>query len=275
MRPRFLSIVSATLLLLGAGCVLDTKIGLPAWFLRTGAPSENAAVAAWDLKLQNGTSLTIRPSVLGFTGALDEVLGDESRALHVTVREADPERFMRLVWKSASASGTLALRTYEGAHAMLLPVFWPLGEAEAKLNGGLWLSREAYDALKNDGTIEWRLGLAEQALASVSSAFKTFNDLSVKLSGSATSTQLSSPFRLQKTGTSDSFPLMVDGRLTFVRVVRATSWFADLFILDNPANPLILKVVVHPAAQPALKALASTSVRWNELGYEITSIFRP
>ena len=275
MKTRLLCAASV-LILLGAGCAFDQPIGLglPSWFPKLGAPKGDAATAATDFDLRPGTQMTVRPSTLGVTGAIDEALGNEERSIRVTVREFDPESAMRLEWKSASASGTVALSSYAGAHAMLLPVFWPNGDAKAYQNGGLWLSRDAFEALKIDGETEWRLGLAERTLAAVSSAFETFNRLSVTLSGSATSTALASPFRLKKTGTLDAFPLMIDGRLTLVRVVRATSWFADLFVLDNVDNPLILKVVVHPVAQPALKALAG-AVRWDELGYDITSVLRP
>ncbi len=275
MRTRLLC-AAAALVLLGAGCALDQPIalGLPSWFPRLGAPKGDAAAAAAEFDLRAGTQLTVRPSTLGVTGAIDEALGNEERSVRVTLREVDPERALRLDWKSASASGTVVLSSYEGARAMLLPVFWPDGDARAYGNGGLWLSRAAFNALKINGTTEWRLGLAERTLATVSSAFEAFNRLSVTLSGSATSTALASPFQLKKTGTTDAFPLMIDGRLTLVRAVRASSWFADLVILDNVDNPLILKVVVHPVAQPALKALAG-AVRWNELGYDITSVLRP
>ncbi len=266
----------AALLLLGAGCTpvekLRTALAKLPWF---GAPSSEAAEVSRSIALEAGLAFTVRPSTLGVTGAFDEVLGDESRALHATVRESAPETFLALAWEGASATGTLALAFYGDAEAMLLPAFWPAGEGEARHNGGVWMTRAAFEALQSDGSVEWRLGLAEQTLSAVSRAFQTFNDLAITYAGSSTSTVDASPFQLRKTGTSDTFPLVVDGRLTFVRVVRASSWFADLLILDHPENPLILKVVVHPAAQPALKALEPTSVRWKEIGYEITSLSRP
>jgi hypothetical protein len=267
---------SVALVLLGAGCEPIEKLqtalaGLP-WF---GAPSSDASAAAHGIAFEAGLAFTVRPSTLGVTGAVDEVFGDESRALHVMVREAAPETFAALEWQTVSATGTLALVFYEDAQAMLLPAFWPPGAAEARHNGGVWMTRSSFASMQNNGKVEWRLGLAEQTLSAVSRAFQTFNALAVTYAGSSTSSAIASPFQLQKTGTSDTFPLLVDGRLTFVRVVRATSWFADLFVLDNPEHPLILKVVVHPAAQPALKALEPTSVRWNEIGYEITSLSRP
>lgn len=268
--------VAAAMLLVGAGCAplekLQTTLARVPWF---DAPANMSGETALAIDFQQGLSFEIRPTTLGVTGSVDEVFGDESRLLRVTVREAEPEAAVSLEWKTSTATGTLALQSFEGAHAMLLPAFWPEGSGEASQNGVVWMSRSAFASLQNDGKVEWRLGLAERALSAVSSAFQTFNALAATYAGSASSSALVSPFQLQKTGTSDAFPLLLDGRLELVRVVRATSWFADIFVLDNPENPLILKVVVHPVARPALIALEPTSVRWNEMGYEITSISRP
>ncbi len=272
---RASAIFAMILLLTGAGCAplkkIESTLAKLPWFR---APSGDAKAAAEAIALEPGLGITIRPSTFGVTGAVEEALGDESRVLRLTVREAAPETLLAMDWKSASATGTLTLAFYEDAQAMLLPAFWPAGEAEARHNGAIWMSHAAFASLKNDQAVEWRLGLADQTLSVISKAFKAFNDLSIRFAGSATSTPVS-PFQLRKTGTSDSFPLLVNDKLTFVRILRATSWFGDVFILDNPENPLIVKVVVHSAAQPALRALEPTSVRWNEIGYEITSLFRP
>ncbi len=272
MKTR-LSFIVVTSLMLGGGCVSVENLGVlgkDAWF---GRPADSAAATARTIALVPGFMFTVRPSRLGVTGAVDEVFGDEERVVQVTVREARSEAFVRLDWKTRSATGTLSLFSYENAEAMLLPAFWPAGEGEIEGGGGLWMSKASFAALQNEERVELRLGLAEHALSSVSKAFHVFNTVTESLfRGSAPN--LASPFQLRKTGTSDTFPLLVDGRMTLVRVVRATSWFADVFVLDNPEHPLILKVVIHPAVEPALKAFQSASVRWNELGYEITSISR-
>ena len=218
-------------------------------------------------------TFTVRPSALGVTGAIDEAFGLDGKAMTVEVTEADPETSLGLAWKTASATGTLLLKSYEGAHAMLLPAFWS-GDAVAEANGGLWLSKAAYGELVEAGKTEWRLGLAENAFATLSKAFAAFNDLSAKLSSSSTSTQLASPFMIERKGVVEAYPMTVDGKIVLVRAVKASSWFADFLILENENNPLILKVTVNPVAAPALKALAAAEIRWEELGYEITSADR-
>jgi len=273
---RLILAFAAALVLSGAGCDLSQKIAwrLPFSFEKA-LPSADPAAATAAIALKPGLAFTVRPSALGVSGAIDEAFGIDGRALSVEVTEADPEDALSLAWKTGSATGTLALAEYEGAHAMLLPAFWLKGESSAAGNGGLWLSRAAYDELAGAGKTEWRLGLAENAFSALSRAFKTFNDLSARLSGSATATQVASPFTIEKTAVIEAYPLTVGGRIVLVRAIKATSWFAEFLVLENPENPLILKVVVNPVAAPALKALESAEIRWDELGYEITSISLP
>ena len=277
MRPfRLLAAFAAALVLTGAGCDLSKKIEwrFPFSFGKA-QPASDAAASTAGISLKPGLAFTVRPSALGVNGAIDEVFGLDARALVVEVRNADPERALTLGWMTSAATGTLSLGAYEGAHVMLLPAFWIKGESSAEGNGGLWLSRAAYDELFGAGKTEWRLGLAENALSALSKAFKAFNDISAKLSGSATATQVASPFMIEKTAVIEAYPLTVDGRIVLVRAIKATSWFAEFLVLENRENPLILKIIVNPVAAPALRALESAEIRWDELGYEITSISRP
>lgn len=276
MNRKRIILLAAALLLMGAGCDLSKKIEwrLP-FSLGDALPSGDPAAATAAIALEQGLELTVRPSALGVSGAIDEAFGLDARAMIVEVAHADPEKGVALLWKTASATGSLMLAEYAGAQAMLLPAFWPKGASSAEGNGGLWLSRAAYDGLAANGRTEWRLGLAENAFSTLSKAFATFNDLSAKLSGSATSTQVRSPFTIEKTAVIEAYPMTVDGRIVLVRAVKATSWFAEFLILENRENPLILKVTVNPVAAPALKSLESAEIRWEELGYEITSISLP
>jgi hypothetical protein len=216
----------------------------------------------------------VRPSTLGVSGTVDQVFGLDQDAVNVTVKEAGTDR-RTIAWNDASASGTLTVSPYADAETMILPAFWQTGAITASHNGGLWLSRSAYDALSAGKEVEWRIGVADDALGTLSTALKTFNSLSAQFFGSATAGPELSPFTIKKTGTAEAFPLMLDGQLTLLRTLEASSWFADFVILDNPDDPLILKVSVHPAAAPALKALQSEHLRSDELGYEITSLERP
>ncbi len=273
MRPRVLPLVLAALVTLGgAGCSLERKIGVD--FSFPSGTALTAADASLGIPAQPGLRFTVRPSVLGVTGSVDQLLGLEERTLHVTLGEAAAAR-RSLVWEGASASGTLDVSASDDVQSMLLPAFWTAGMQTASNSSGLWLSRSAYDALSASGTAEWKIGLADRTLTVAASALKSFNDLAFRFFRSATAVPEISPFTLKETGTSETFPLTVDGRLLLLRTITASNWLADFVVLDNPENPLILKVAVHPAAEPALRAFASSPVRWEELGYEITEMTRP
>jgi hypothetical protein len=281
---RRVLIIAVTILFCGAGCGLDQKIDWKLPFLWNPlTASGDAAAAARSIELKPGLSFIIRPSVLGVSGTVDQVFGLDENSLNVRVKEAGPDR-RTIEWQETSATGTdvmahatstLSVCQYADAQAMILPAFWQAGQTTASKNGGLWLSRSAFDGLIAGQEVDWRIGLADNALGAISRAFSTFNELSTKYFGSATVVPEISPFTVKKTGTADAFPLMIDGRLVLLRTLQASSWFADFVILDNAENPLILKVSVHPAAAPALKALEPARLRWEELGYEITSLARP
>lgn len=270
-----LLIIASLLPLLGAGCWLEQKLDWKLPFsLDTSKDLGDAAVASASIALKPGLGFTVHPSTLGVTGSVQQMLGLDADALRVQVKEAGSDRRV-IAWQGASATGTLALEGYAGAHAMLLPAFWSTGEATASVNGGLWLSRAAYDDLAAGRPVEWRLGLADRTLSTVASSVNAFNALSAKLFASATASPELTPFSIKKTGEAQAFPLSIDGKITLVRAIEASSWFADFVILDNPDDPLILKVAVNPAAAPALKALDPAHVRSDELGYEITTLERP
>lgn len=275
MRRRAWLFVMLLPPLLGAGCRLDRNVDWKLPFsLDPSGDLDAAAAASASIALKPGLSLTIRPSTLGVSGSVDQVLGLDAEALEARVTEAGADRRV-LEWQGASATGTLAFEGFADAKTMLLPAFWRAGDAMASDNGGLWLSRAAYDGLDAGRPTEWRLGVADRALSSLLSSLDAFNALSARLYGSATAVALSSPFSIEKTGEAETFPLTLDGKLTLVRVIQASSWFADLVILDNPDDPLILKVSVNPAAAPALRALDPGGVRSDELGYEITALGGP
>jgi len=269
--------LAAALLLMGAGCDLSRRIEwrLP-FSLEKALPAADPAAATAALALESGLSFTVRPSRLGMSGAIDEAFGLDARALQVRVRDIGEGGKIVLEWTTASATGSLALGGRGEAQAMLLPSFWPEGDASAAANGGLWLSERAYEDLTaGSGRTEWRLGLAENALAALSKAFTAFNDISSRLYGTATSSAPASPFIIEKTAVVEAYPMTVDGRIVLVRAVKASGWFGEFLVLENKENPLILKATVNPLAEPALRALESAEVRWQELGYEITSLRRP
>lgn len=278
MTARFLFITAAALLV-GTGCDQNAQISLRWPFALSPPAAEDIGASALAVTSGPGTVLTIQPSFLGVTGTVADLIGSKEGAKTAAVSAFEPGVRARIEWTDAGdpgKKGSVDTAGWTEAHEMFLPAFWPAGDGTTAASP-LWLSPAAWRGLKEAGSTEWKLGLAGED--SVDAALKTlqvFQDLAAKLSGggvaSATS---SSPFRIVAGKKPLAFPLRIDGKLAHVRALTASSWFADYVILENPANPLILKVTVNPVALSALDALKPLGVDVRALGYEITSIDTP
>lgn len=255
--------LAAALPFLGAGCDWKTLLK---------PPKEAATVPP----LQEGLSFSLRPSFLGVTGTVSDVLGAEGERT-VRVTAVEPGKNFSLEWETTDESGSIAVREYAGSRDLFLPVFWKAGVAELAGNGVLWLSPEAYAELTDRGSTDVRLGLGGGALERAADLLASFNAVISRLSQSATSTApaLPEPFLTAFKGESAVFPLRIDGNVENVRVILAKSWFADYVILKNPENPLVLKVSVNPLAAEALQVFAPLKIDTRAIGYEITSISSP
>lgn len=252
--------LAAALPFIGAGCD---------WKAFVAPPRETSVV----LTLKQGLLFSLRPSFLGVTGTVSDVLGaGGDRTIRVTA--AEPGKTVSVDWETADEKGSITAREYAGSHDLFLPVFWKAGAAELAGNGVLWLSPEAYVELTDQGSTDVRLGLGGGALERAADLLASFNAVISRLSQSATSTApaLPEPFLSAFKGESAVFPLRIDGTIENVRVILAKSWFADYVILKNPENPLVLKVTVNPLAAEALQVFAPLKIDTRTIGYEITSI---
>ena len=272
-----LILIAAVLLVMGAGCksegiagFLGSKISLPK--LPFGATAGDPDAAALAVRAEQGTTFRIRPTFLGVTGTVNDLIGSEEglRLAVVETRGADAES---LRWTEGARSGSIAASKTAASDSMFLPAFWKDGETKLARESTVWLSPKAYAELTGSGKAEWRIGLAGTELGTVAAAIKNFNALASKLSASATATA-ASPFQLAATGEA-VIPLKVGGKVENVRALRAANWLADYLILKNPENPLILKVNINPLALGALDAFKALGVDPTKVGYEVVGVEPP
>lgn len=266
--------MAAAILVAGAGCNLGSAVKLRSPFDFGGTVE---APKPYALTVGAGATMTVRPSALGVSGTLDELVGNQEGARSVTVNAFDNDR-VAIVWKDLAAasgtplSGTIESASWGSSHAMLPPAFWKSGDAKIEGSGLLWLSSEAYNQLTTVGSTEWRTALGGTRLSPLAQkALSAFESIATKLAkqSSATST---SPFLIAKSADIDSYPIRVNGRIEHVGAIRASGWFAEFLILKNRATPLILNVTVHPAAFAALKALEPVGGDPAAFGYEVTEV---
>lgn len=300
---RFL-LMGAAMVLLGAGCIPDIDLNQKVTDLnpfKTEAVSRTRRLETTrGIGFTHGQTLTIRPTFLGITGTVADVLGEEDgkmeakldlsngsafewvrkdyreteesmerRALHISegLEGAPPES----EFQSRTTEGRLTFKKTEDDRRMLLPLFWDEGDTEVSKNGILWLPQDAHGRLKQGQKVEWSLGLGISALDTASDILTKFNDTVEQLFGEDED-EGASPFDLELVTEDGIFAIRIDGKVETVEVLQAKSWFADYIILDNPENPVILKVSVNPVAAGALEAFSPLGVDSKAIGYEITAI---
>ena len=262
----------AVLLLSGAGCDLDARVGLRNPFIGIPSPEDRSEAVTASLGRTSGASFVLHPSYLGVTGAVDALIG---AGTETRVRlTGSGTGTASIAWERGAETGTVLSKGFERSRSLLLPAFWKAGEREADGNGLLWLSPEAYQELNTLGMTDLRIGLGDGAFDAASKALQAFNAIAKRLSVSATSTPSvpDRPFAAALKGESSVFPVRIDGKLERLRVLTVRSWFAEYVILKNPENPLVLKVSVNPVSMEALRAFAPEGVDPQAVGYEITAL---
>lgn len=300
-----LLLISAAFVLLGTGCIPDIDLNQKVTDFnpfKTEAVSRAERLATTRaISFSDGLSLTIRPTFLGVTGTLADVLGDENGKMEAVLVASEDSSFtwtrnarheteasieVRALFIAEEREGTppaqeFEILTTEGVldfkrseedRKMLLPAFWEAGESDVEKNGILWLPKDAHARLKQDQKIEWSLGLGIPVLDTATDILSKFNSAAEKLFGDSGKNENASPFDLELVTEDGLFAVRIDGKVKTVEVLQAKSWFASYLILDNPDNPLILKVTVNPVAASALEAFSPLGVDSKSLGYEITEI---
>ena len=65
---------------------------------------------------------------------------------------------------------------------------------------------------------------------------------------------------------------MIDGAAVEVRTIEAHNWFGRYTILDDPENPLVLKVTFNPLSSGALDVFSPTGLLKTVMGYQVVEI---
>lgn len=69
-----------------------------------------------------------------------------------------------------------------------------------------------------------------------------------------------------------NFQLSVNGRKAVVPAIRASNWFIELYILNNPENPLILKATLNPLSDGPLDLFTPLGMVKALLGFQVTAL---
>lgn len=195
-------------------------------------------------------------------------------AAHAPIGEAvempDP------VYETVTTSGTIMTDALDNAARIALPSYWPEGEYDVsgEENSLLWLSRAQYDELVATRTSHIALGLFDSTLAGIIGFGENVEGALAKLQGNIAQGDAQSNADVTKlTAEADwgDYTVVLNGKLSTVRTVEASSMFANYVILANPENPLILKVAMKPLSL-GLGMLTTMNLINSLAGYHVTAI---
>ena len=238
----------------------DNKEGVRIVTIDRFAPMYHANLN-WKLSLDAETQESIRARDQYDQDEADDLLGD------------NPPQKPEPVTERQTVIGSIDNLDLNKSHKLFLPAYWPPDEVSANGNSGIWLSDEVYEEIKRTGDSTIYFGMTDSSLYGLmgqSSAFtdaiKALQDDLVSVAGKV------DPDLTTVTSESSDWKLYVNGKEVTVNVIKASNWFADMVILDNKQNPLILKMTFNPKVKTALQASGGEALLQSLLSFEVTRL---
>ena len=258
---------------LGAGCreTSSPSLSLPTPSVSDPRPASfeglSPGEAARKLDLTAAAVLKMRQHVTtpGLEMARELGLGSDI-ARDIVIRRFAPQNRVEVEWAASADdqrnTGSVVGGDLSKAYDLFPLPYWKGDEQPAYGSGVLWLSYNIYENLTRSHFSTFRFGLLSPDVRATfpanSRLAKALNELEKKVAvlpqdvtlttAEATSTQL----------------LMVNGTSTQVEVFVARNWFGEMTVLNNPENPLVLRVKMN--------TLPVSDLNGGLFDYEITEI---
>ena len=214
---------------------------------------------AQEIQLTDTLRFVVRPTIFGLVPPTDaanfgevfirvrEVDENGSLGLYYEIKEEVPRirsenesSRRKLKPKTTIRRGFIAARRRSQENYIIAPLFWENGDFDTS-SGLLWLTRQQFISLKLTSETAWDIaatnGMSENTKADYELALS-------KLNHSGPGTQGASRTVLQIVEDSASYPVVVNGARVRLPAIKATDslGLAEYWILDNPDNPLVLKL---------------------------------
>jgi hypothetical protein len=289
MRKTTVFIAIASLMVLGAGC---------GWFkdnvanrlpdMRPSGPRpadlENidSAEAAKRINFVVGSQIEmVQASSATSTEAANKADdGNKEGVRIITIERFAPLVYAQLSWKLGhkvngqmeSAIGALEGVNLQDSHSLYPPAYWPPEKTDAKSTSAIWLSQPVFEELSKTKNSTLFFGFTDGSLCGHMKTSKVFMDAVVRLRGEAEKVDTKTDADLTKAEAElADWPLKVNDKVVTVQVIKAHDWYGDIVVLNNPQNPLILKMSFNPSPD-VLKAVSADGFLQSLLGYEVTAL---
>ncbi len=140
-------------------------------------------------------------------------------------------------------TGTMSGVDLKTSHALLFPVLWKQGEANAAGLSGIWISADAYEDLAKAHTATLDPSVTGMKAMTFGDAWPAPAASALNALAKDVETQLvhNDVYVTNADTTLGFMDVNLNGMRTTVEVLHAKNWFGQYDILANPQYPLILK----------------------------------
>jgi hypothetical protein len=254
-----------------------------------------------------GSQIEMRQTYLGLGAKLaDKLSGDSKDGVRIiTLERFAPENVANLKWKlsrkvetdasikarqayeSSGSKGTAPepvteMQTVTGGlinvdltvtHKLFPPAYWPTDNIPSRSTSAIWISNEVYEELTKTKTATIYFGITDDFLFGAMNTAQQFSDAINALKASVQKIQNKTDVDLTKADAElAEWPLTVNGKDIKVQVIKARNWYGEIVVLDNPQNPLILKMTFNPVDAGLANLATNNSFLQSLIGYEITRL---
>ena len=219
---------------------------------------------AQKINLTKGSVLVMQQTFTGegVKAAAELKLGVTGSERDIVIRRFAPGHSAEVEWKNTYKDGAGKEQQYTGAllgidlqkaHEFYLPALWKGDNQNALGLSGIWLSADTFEDLSRSKLGTLYFGMQNQTALDMVSTSTAFREAEQSLK-SAVENALKNHTDVFLTKTDSAlgeWPLKINGVETKVEVLKARSWFGEVTVLNNPQNPLVLKLKMNdlPAAK--------------------------
>ncbi len=207
------------------------------------------------LRLAAGDVFEIRQTLPGGGIFSHDVVAPIRGTRLVTLTDFSPTSHVTLSWSAlgddlqhpATASGNVDQVNVLNSHEVLLPLLWTsASQAWTRSTSGIWLSSDVFQEFTHTHQASIDLGFSDPRVQEVLAAWPQ-GEASLQhiraLADAASNHQVDvSSWTVD--GKAHRATVEVNGKSEQLSVLEAHSWFGDMTILDDAANPLIIRLTL-------------------------------
>jgi len=203
--------------------------------------------------------------------SLEQLAVYEERLQNLDEGEQPPEK-PEIITERRTVVGKLKDINLKSTHKLFLPAYWPTDEATVKELSAIWVSRDVFEEIKGTKNSTIYYGILDNALFGAMYGAKNFALAIEALNGDVAAIVDKIDVNLTESQDPDTLQLMVNGQEIEVQVIKVSNWYGEIVVLDNPQNPLILKMTLSLQGKENLKNSGQADFLQSLIGYEVTQL---